>query len=224
MRPRFGAERANPSAPNIELHTGAGLIGGNKQLKKKQRDNPNHSSGARSLLPSSRPCPQPCNCFENGSFLCFVSADSGFWSIPVEKLRPLIIVLESDIKVWISKKTPKYEGTNKPVEFDGKSYAFAEYFKQMKIDPKRDARYSQYYSNQRHSIAGSYVWAGSGLSEFADQLEKPIHSGKLCWIDVLINCQYEIESSGQVVGLTGEVYNNCDVLILLSASIFTRAW
>jgi tetratricopeptide (TPR) repeat protein len=62
------------------------------------------------------------------------------------------------------------------------------------------------------------------LTEFADELEKPVHSEKLCWIDVLINCQYEIENSGQVVGLTGEVYSNCDVLILLSASIFTRAW
>jgi len=166
--------------------------------------------------------------FENSKkkiiFVSFVCADCEFWSIPVGKLRSLIGDLEEDVKTWISQKAPKYEGTDKPVKLNGKSYPFAEYFKQLKIDPKRDVRYSKYYSNQRHTIAGSYVWADSDLTEFADELEKPVHSGKLCWIDVLINCQYEIESSGQVVGLTGEIYRNCDVLILLSDSIFTRAW
>jgi tetratricopeptide (TPR) repeat protein len=148
-----------------------------------------------------------------------------FWSIPVGNLRSLIRDLEKDIQAWISQKAPKYnDDTGPSVELNGKSYPFAEYFRQMKIDPKRDVRYSKYYSNQRHTIAGSYVWADSNLTEFADELEKPVHSEKFCWIDVLINCQYEIENSGQVVGLTGEVYSNCDVLILLSASIFTRAW
>ena len=31
--------------------------------------------------------------------------------------------------------------------------------------------------------------ADSCISEFADELEKPVHEGKLCWIDVLINWQ-----------------------------------
>ena len=139
-------------------------------------------------------------------------------------LRPLLSALEKNTKAWILEESPIYENTVKPVEFDGKSYPFAEYFKQKKIDPKVHFRYSKYYSRERHTIAGSYVWADKNLSEFADELEKPIHSGKLCWIDVLITCQYEIENSRKVVGLTGKVYSNCEILILLSSKIFTRAW
>ena len=150
------------------------------------------------------------------------------WSIPVQNLRPLLTALERDIKTWILQKSPKYAHNGEPVKFNGKSYAFKEYFVQNKIDPKLDTRYSKYFSNQRRTIAGSYVWADSDLSEFADELEKPIHAEKLCWIDVLINCQFALasseESSGQVVGLTSEIYSDCDVLILLTPSIFTRAW
>ena len=110
-----------------------------------------------------------------------------------------------------------------PVRWDGKSYAFTEYFKQKKIDPKFDYRYKKYYVNKQRVIAGSYVWAENRLSEFADELEKPIHANKLCWIDVLINCQFAIDSDN-VVSLTGEMYSGCDVLILLSNSIFRRCW
>ena len=67
------------------------------------------------------------------------------------------------------------------------------------------------------------MWADKKLSEFADELAKPIHAEKLCWIDVLINCQFAI-NSGNVAELTGEVYSGCDVLILLSDAIFKRAW
>ena len=165
------------------------------------------------------------------------------WSIPVENLRPLLEELKKDIEIWISQEKPVYADSWKPqkapiylepvyteasqskyVECSWKSYPFAEYFKKKKIDPKFDSRYSKFYTNQRHTIAGSYVWAEADLSEFADELEKPLHSGKLSWLDVLINCQYKIENSPQVVGLTGDVYNNCEVLIRLSASIFKRAW
>ena len=165
------------------------------------------------------------------------------WSIPVENLRPLLEELKKDIEIWISQEKPVYADSWKPqkapiylepvyteasqskyVECSWKSYPFAEYFKKKKIDPKFDSRYSKFYTNQRHTIAGSYVWAETDLSDFADELEKPLHSGKLSWLDVLINCQYKIENSPQVVGLTGEVYNNCEVLIRLSASIFKRAW
>jgi hypothetical protein len=124
----------------------------------------------------------------------------------VQNLRPLLRALEKDIETWTLQKEPKYEHNGEPIKFDGKSYAFKEYFVQNKIDPKFDLRYSKYYSFQRHTIAGSYVWADSDLLEFADELEKPMHSEKLCWIDVLINCQFalasSVESSGQVVGLT----------------------
>ena len=174
----------------------------------------------------------------NLSFVC-----AGLhWSIPVENLRPLLEELRKDIEIWISQEKPVYADSWKPqkapiylepvyteasqskyVECSWKSYPFAEYFKKKKIDPKFDSRYSKFYTNQRHTIAGSYVWAETDLSDFADELEKPLHSGKLSWLDVLINCQYKIENSPQVVGLTGDVYNNCEVLISLSASIFKRA-
>ena len=118
-------------------------------------------------------------------------------------LRPLLRELEKDVQKWIRQDKPVFPENNRPVQLDGKSYAYAEYFKQNKIDPKLDARYSKYYRDQRHTVACSYVWADSSLSEFADELEKPAHDGKLCWIDVLINCQFEINNSNEVVGLTG---------------------
>ena len=139
-------------------------------------------------------------------------------------LRPLLRELEKDIREWIRRDKPISADTKRPVEFDEKSYAYSEYFKQKKIDPKLDLRYSKYYRNERHTIAGSYVWADSSLSEFADELEKPVHDSKLCWIDVLINCQFGINNSGEVVGLTGEIYDHCEVLILLTKAIFKRAW
>ena len=150
-------------------------------------------------------------------------AGSG-WSIPAKSLRPLLKEIDKDIREWIRQDKPTFTGNKKPVELDGKSYAYAEYFKQKHIDPKFDARYSKYFRNERHTIAGSYVWADSSLLEFADELEKPVHDDKLFWIDVLINCQFEINNSGQVVGLTGEIYKDCEVLILLTPTIFTRAW
>ncbi len=137
-------------------------------------------------------------------------------------LRQLLKVLEKDIKKWIGETRPI--GSNgQPVQWDGKSYAFTEYFKQNRIDPKFHPRYSKYYVNQRHSIAGSYVWGDSTLSEFADELEKPMHFDKRCWIDVLISRQFDLDSDN-VVGLTGDIYSGCDVLILLSDTIFRRAW
>ena len=146
------------------------------------------------------------------------------WSIPGKYLRPLLGEIEKDIDEWIRHDKPISPETKRPIQLDGKSYAYKEYFKQKKIDPKFDPRYTKYYRNQRHTIAGSYVWADSPLSEFADELEKPAHDGKLCWIDVLINCQFDINHSGEVVGLTGEIYYNCEVLILLTDGIFKRAW
>ena len=142
----------------------------------------------------------------------------------MKNLRPLLGEIEKDMRDWIRQDKPLFPDTKRPVQLDGKSYAYAEYFKQNKINPKLDPRYSKYYSNQRHTVACSYVWADSRLSEFADELEKPVHDGKLCWIDVLINCQFKIDNSGEVVGLTGEIYNKCEVLILLSDGIFKRAW
>ena len=142
----------------------------------------------------------------------------------MKSLRTLLEEIEKDVREWIRQDKPVFPKTNRPVRLDGMSYAYAEFFKQNEIDPKFHHRYSKYYLNQRHTIAGSYVWADSSLSEFADELEKPAHDGKLCWIDVLINCQFEINSSGEVVGLTGEIYNNCEVLILLTDGIFKRAW
>ena len=139
-------------------------------------------------------------------------------------MRPLLGEIEKDIEEWIRHDKPISPETKRPIQLDGKSYAYKEYFKQKKIDPKFDPRYTKYYRNQRHTIAGSYVWADSPLSEFADELEKPAHDGKLCWIDVLINCQFDINHSGEVVGLTGEIYYNCEVLILLTDGIFKRAW
>ena len=139
-------------------------------------------------------------------------------------MRPLLGEIEKDIQEWIHQDKPISPETKRPIQLDGKSYAYAEYFKQKKIDPKFDTRYTKYYRNQRHTLAGSYVWADSPLSEFADELEKPAHDGKLCWIDVLINCQFDINHSGEVVGLTGEIYYNCEVLILLTDGIFKRAW
>ena len=139
-------------------------------------------------------------------------------------MRPLLGEIEKDIEDWIRQDKPISPETKRPIQLDGKSYAYKEYFKQKKIDPKFDPRYTKYYRNQRHTIAGSYVWADSPLSEFADELEKPAHDGKLCWIDVLINCQFDINHSGEVVGLTGEIYYNCEVLILLTDGIFKRAW
>eukprot|EP00291_Cryptomonas_curvata_P019709 CAMPEP_0172178010 /NCGR_PEP_ID=MMETSP1050-20130122/15779_1 /TAXON_ID=233186 /ORGANISM="Cryptomonas curvata, Strain CCAP979/52" /LENGTH=390 /DNA_ID=CAMNT_0012850643 /DNA_START=163 /DNA_END=1332 /DNA_ORIENTATION=- len=50
-----------------------------------------------------------------------------------------------------------------------------------------------------------------------------MHCDKRCWIDVLINRQYDLDSDN-VVGLTGDIYSGCDVLILLSQTIFQRAW
>ena len=142
----------------------------------------------------------------------------------MKSLRPLLGEIEKDMRDWIRQDKPLFPDTKRPVQLDGKSYAYAEYFKQKKIDPKFDTRYTKYYRNQRHTLAGSYVWADSPLSEFADELEKPAHDGKLCWIDVLINCQFDINHSGEVVGLTGEIYYNCEVLILLTDGIFKRAW
>ncbi len=137
-------------------------------------------------------------------------------------LRPLLRALENDIKAWIGRMNPV--GSNgEPVQWDGKSYAYKEHFEQNRIDPKTDPRYSKYYVNRRHTIAGSYVWAANKLTDFADELEKPIHSDKYCWIDELINRQFEIDAD-KVVGVTGYIYSRCDVLILLSDTIFRRGW
>ncbi len=158
------------------------------------------------------------------NFLCEPCCFAGsYWSISVSLLRQLYEVLEHDIKVWIGEARPV--GSNgQPVQWDGTSYAFTEYFKQNKIDPKSHSRYSKYYVNQRQTIAGSYVWADRKLTEFADEPEKPIHSGKYCWIDVLINRQFEINSDN-VVALTGDSFSrHCDVLLLLSDTIFHRGW
>ena len=136
----------------------------------------------------------------------------------MELLRPLLRHLERDIKAWIAAKKP-VSSIGQPVQWDGKSYAYTEYFTQNRIDPKFDPRYSKYFVNQRHTIAGSYVWGGSSLYDYANELEKPIHSNKRCWIDVLINCQYAIDSDN-VVGLTADIYCGGEVLLLLSNNIF----
>ncbi len=135
----------------------------------------------------------------------------------------LLSLLEKDIKAWIRDERPVSKFNGQPVRWDGKSYVYKEYFEQKKIDPKIHPRYSKFYVNRRHTIAGSYVWADKKLSEFAYELAKPVHAETICWIDVLINCQFAI-NSGNVAELTGEVYSGCDVLILLSDAIFKRAW
>ncbi len=124
--------------------------------------------------------------------------------------------------MWIREKRPVCLN-GEPIQWDGKSYAYAEYFKQNRIDPTIDPRYSKYYVNQRHTIAGSYVWAANKLTDLADELKNPVHSDKYIWIDVLINRQFDVDAS-KVVGVTGDIYCGCDVLILLSDSVFQRGW
>ena len=109
------------------------------------------------------------------AFLVLGEEDSE-WSIPVPQFPKLLSLLEKDIKAWIRDERPVSKFNGQPVRWDGKSYVYKEYFEQKKIDPKIHPRYSKFYVNRRHTIAGSYVWADKKLSEFADVLAKPIHA------------------------------------------------
>ena len=130
--------------------------------------------------------------------------------------------LQHDITNWIDKGRPTISG--RPVIFDGKPFSFADFFRTNRIDPKFDPRYKMYYCNQRHTVACTCVWAESSLSEYADALENPMHAGKRCFIDVLLHSQYAVRSVGEVIGITREIFNNCEILILVSPTIFRRAW
>ena len=87
-----------------------------------------------------------------------VSLTGSSWSVPVKCLRSLLEEVDKDVREWICCDNPISRDTNRPVQLDGKSYGYAEFFQQNKIDTKVHPWYSKYYLNQRHTIAGSYVW------------------------------------------------------------------
>jgi hypothetical protein len=107
---------------------------------------------------------------------------SGFKSIPIRNLRRLLTAIKSDFDDWVQNEAPTYKRrfdgdplVGKKVIWDGFSGSIQYYFKEKNIDPCE--RYKELYSNQRHSIAVSYVWSATSLHQMAGEwpLARPDH-------------------------------------------------
>jgi hypothetical protein len=99
---------------------------------------------------------------------------SGFKSIPIQNLRPLLTSIRSDFDAWVQDEAPHYERrydgdplVGEKVVWDGFSGSIQYFFKKKDINPC--IRYEQYYSSRRHSIAVSYVWSATSLHQMAGE-------------------------------------------------------
>ena len=91
---------------------------------------------------------------------------SGFASIPVKNLRPLLDAIRADFQLWRAKydEKPVYawgRQMGKEVVWDGMSDCVKFFFEDEEINPSE--KYKEYYDAKRHTIATSYVWAKTGL-------------------------------------------------------------
>jgi hypothetical protein len=82
----------------------------------------------------------------------------GFKCIQVENLNPLLHTIKADYELSNNKN-----GNQK--EWSGLSNDAQAFFKNENIDPT--IKYSQFYTNCRHTIATSYVWSATKLFEMA---------------------------------------------------------
>ena len=78
----------------------------------------------------------------------------GFKCIKVENLKPLLNTIKEDAESQQTKWSWSWFSND-----------LQAYFKAMKIDPTM--KYSQFYSECRHTIATSYVWSATTLLEMA---------------------------------------------------------
>ena len=109
------------------------------------------------------------------------------------------------------------------LDWNGYSETLKNYFVKNEIDPK--TKYRRFYSNKRHTAAGSYTWLGTNLYKFADKADESRNAGKSLFIDVLVVTQFGSKlTSDQVIETTDECYENCEVWVCLDDSYFDRAW
>ena len=89
-------------------------------------------------------------------------------SIIVEELDDLLHAIKKDFDAWVSSEKPVYKAqfendpnAGKSVVWDGFSGPVKYFFEEKKIVPSKE--YSQYYSDESHNVAVSYVWRCTGL-------------------------------------------------------------
>ena len=133
-----------------------------------------------------------------------------FWSIPAQNYRPLLDVLKADIFAW-----------NGSI-WDGYSESLRAYLRANNIDPK--VKYSHFYVQTRHTVAGSYTWRGTNLYRFADKADEACNASKRIWIDVLVVDQNSISASDLVIDTTDSIYDDCEVWVFLDDCYLDRAW
>lgn len=92
-----------------------------------------------------------------------------FKSIIKETINDLLCAIQKDFDDWVLSDKPVYDKNHpcagKPVEWDEFSGPVKYFFEQKNIVPSQ--KYSQFYSNEPHTVAISYVWKATKLSTIA---------------------------------------------------------
>ena len=139
-----------------------------------------------------------------------LSCAGSSWSIPAEKVGPLLETLATDYFEW------------KGSTWDGYSESMRGYFMANAIDPT--VKYRRFYVPRRHTITVSYTWGGTSLRAIAAKANEASKKGERYWIDVLVVNQNAISTSDQVIQTTDYIYSGSKVEVFLHDSYFSRAW
>jgi hypothetical protein len=97
--------------------------------------------------------------------------DISRWSIPVNKLLPLLNRVKAEMEQCPELTYPPYHKwkAGDPLVWTGFSEPISQFFQLKRIDPRKDERFSEFYENMEQNLSSSYTWAHSSLQAMAGE-------------------------------------------------------